>query len=77
MIGIRSDLLSRVVLLGWILVGLVFEGIVYFGFWCTLDLVVKDVKLNLTRSNCMSTDIMIVFFFFCRANKRLFKRPGK
>ena len=67
MIGVRSDLLSCVVLVEWVVYWSVwyFEGIVYFGFWCTLDLVVKYVKLYL-RSNCMSADIVIIFIFFAR-----------
>ena len=58
-------MLSLVVLVEWVGYWSVwyFKGIVYFGFWCTSDLEVKYVKLNL-RSNCMSTDIVIVFVIF-------------
>ena len=52
-IVVRSDLLSCT--------GRVLSG--NLKALCTLELVVKYVKLNL-RSHCKSTDIVIIFMFF-------------
>ena len=80
MIGLWSDLLSRVVLVERVGYWSVwyFEGIVYFGFWCTLDLIVTFVELNLTRKQLYVNWHRDRIYFLCLANKRLFTwRPGK